>query len=733
MLVGLAALATVLVLQFFDPAPLERARMQVFDIYQNAAPRDLPGASNTVIVDIDEESIERLGQWPWPRSELAELTRRLGEAGASAVVFDIVFSEPDRTSPAQIARRYSEMGEGGVLPGAFMALPDNDAVLAASFAQVPVVTGFFLDREERGRAIEPKASFTIHGSLPSRHVANYAGSLQPIPALEEAAKGNGFVSRESDSDGIVRRAPLVAIKDGALLPALSLEAVRVAQGGGSPNLLASDGSGETIEAAGAAVAVRLGGVEIPVTEAGEMWVHFPPPQHQTAIPAWPIIRGEMAGADLERAVDGKIVFVGGSAAGLQDLVATPLSDLAAGVTVHAAAAEQIMAGHFLERPDWAYGLELVAALVLGGLMALLLPRLGAAAGVMLAGAGIVIVIAISWLAFTRAQYLLDPIYPVLAISAVYVIQTVAIFYREERQRSYIHSAFDRYLSPEIVRQIASDPGKLELGGEERDMSVMMCDIRGFSRISERLSPREVINFLIAFLTPMSDILLARKATLDKYIGDAILAFWNAPLDDPDHHANAARAALEMIERTRALNETMSGKHDAVWPGEVSIGIGLNSGTCCVGNMGSEQRLAYSLIGDTVNVASRLEGLTKLYGVPIIAGAELAGHLPGFALLEIDRVRVVGRDTPETIYAILGDEAVGASERFSQLAASHQSLLAAYRDQEWDAAQQSAAGAQELYLEFGIPGLGDLYAQRIADLRAKPPGTGWDGVYAATEK
>ncbi|KWV96193.1 CHASE2 domain-containing protein [Erythrobacter sp. AP23] len=724
-LAGLIALALVVVLQLAQPGALGRVGLAVFDAYQRAAPRDLPGEERVAVVDVDEASIARLGQWPWPRTELVTLTERLTDAGAAAVVYDIVFSEPDRTSPEQLTASL-DLGER------LADLPSHDALLAQSFSARPVVTAYFLDREPRGGAIEPKASFTLHGSLPSRDVPGYAGAIQPLAVLEGAARGSGFVSLESDADGIVRRIPLVAIHRGVLVPSLGLEAVRVAEGAGSPNLLASDGSGETQGAGGAAVAVRLAGREIPVTDAGEMWVHFPATE-RASLPAWQIIDGAIDDAALAEAVRGRIVFIGGSAAGLQDLVSTPVAERVAGVTVHAAGVEQMLAGHFLERPDWAFGLELVLVLGLGGVLALLLPRLGATLGAVAVIAGIALVAGGSWLAFTRAQYLLDPTWPVLALVAVYAVQTVAVFYREERQRAYIHSAFDRYLSPEMVRRIAADPDQLELGGEERDMSVLMCDIRGFSRMSERYSPREVIDFLIEFLTPMSEILLARKATLDKYIGDAILAFWNAPLDDPDHHRNAARAALEMVAMVEELNRTMPTRKGVVWPGEVGIGIGLNSGLCCVGNMGSRQRLSYSLIGDTVNMASRMEGLTKQYGVPIVTGSALAKELPGFALIELDRVRVVGRDAPETIFALLGDEARSSEADFARLSAAHHDMLVAYRAQDWDLADAILAKAEDHYAALGIPKLCALIRERIEALRSDSPPPEWDGVYQATSK
>ena len=729
-LAGFAALALILFLLLLDPAPLQRLQLQVFDTYQRAAHWEGPEEARVAVVDIDEESIARLGQWPWPRTDLAKMTRRLGEAGALAVAYDIVFSEADRTSPEALAERYAD----NALVAELASLPSHDALFAESFETVPVVAGyFFLDAGEGGHDVQPRASFTIAGTLPRRDVTAYSGALLPLPVLEEAAAGTGFVSLQSDADGIVRRVPLVAIQNGILVPGLALETVRVAQDAGSPNLLASDGSGETLSSPGAAVSVRVGSTEIPVTDAGEMWVHFPAGDARDSLAAWRIISGDMPDAELSDAVNGKVVFVGGSAEGLQDLVSTPVSESEAGVNVHAAAAEQILAGHFLERPDWAGALEGVLVVLLGGLLALLLPRLGAALGALAALIGVGTVGMLSWLAFTRADYLLDPTWPVLAIAAVYAVQTVAVYSREERQRSYIHSAFDRYLSPELVRQIAADPHKLELGGEERDMSVLMCDIRGFSRISERYSPREVIDFLIAFLTPMSAILLARKATLDKYIGDAILAFWNAPLDDPDHPANAARAALEMVAKLGELNASMAGQDVTVWPGEVKVGIGINSGTCCVGNMGSRERLSYTLIGDTVNVASRLEGLTKLYCVPIAVGETLTGRLGSFALLELDRVRVVGRDRPATISALLGDEEMAACEEFQRLRVSHLAMLEAYRAQNWDRAEAALEEGREGYARLGISGLRTLFMERIAGLRAEPPGDGWDGVYQATAK
>ncbi len=722
---GLAALVLVALLQWTDPAPLQRVRLQVFDGWQQLAPAPMAsGAGQVVVVDIDEASIERRGQWPWPRTDLATLTRRLGQAGARVVAYDVVFSEPDRTSPEQLAERLG-------LP-ALAGLPGHDAALAESFAGVPVVLGTFLDRTGQGRDFEPAAPFALSGSMPDGAVARYSGALLPLPLLSQTAAGVGSLTLEADPDGIVRRAPLVAVHRGTLIPSLSLEAVRLASDAGTPVLTTSDGSRETTWSSRKVVSVRLGAREIPLTGAGELWVHYPRGE-RGGLSAWPIITGETSDAALAELVRGRIVFVGSSAVGLQDLVSTPMTERTAGVNVHAAAAEQMLAGNFLVRPDKAIGLELLLALLAGGALALSLSRLGAAKGAVVALAGVAVAVGTSWLAFSRLGYLLDPTYPVLALVAVYTVETVLAFQREERRRSYIHKAFDRYLSPELVRQIAADPGRLELGGEERDMSVLMADVRGFSRISERYTPKQVIDFLIAFLTPMSAILLARKATLDKYIGDAVLAFWNAPLDDPEHPQNAARAALEMVAKVAELNREMAGQQAVPWPGEVKIGIGINTGLCCVGNMGSAERLAYTLIGDTVNVASRLEGLTKLYGVPIAIGEAMAARLDGFALLELDRVRVVGRDEAAVPFALLGDEGLADDPSFLALSEAHGSILTAYRAQEWAHAEALLAETAPLYAAQGIPGLHELYVRRAQTLRENPPGAGWDGVFAATEK
>jgi adenylate cyclase len=731
-LAGLAAVTIVALLQLAHVPALDRIGLLLFDSYQRAAPRAYEDAP-VRIVDIDEETIRRLGQWPWPRTDIARLTQRLADAGASAIAYDIVFAEPDRTSPARIAERMRRDGGNGPAIAAMAGLPDHDAVLAAAFAKAPVVTGYFLLNGKRGPTVAPKAGLAIAGSPPQGAIVRYAGAIEPIAPLNAAATGSGFISLKGDSDSIVRRAPLLAMQNGELLPSLALDALRVAQGAGSIIVKTSDGSGETRGAPGDVVSVKVGAFEVPATRDGSLWMHYTKPQPDRVIPAWKILSGAMPPAEMAQVFGGRIVFVGAGAIGLRDLVSTPLEDRTLGVMVHAQAVEQMVLGRFLTRPDWAEGLERSLLLVLGLGMALLLPRLGAAKGAVLGAVLIGAMLWGSWHAFARWHFLLDPTYPVIGLAAGYVVESALAYYREERRRAYIHHAFDRYLSPELVKRIADDPHLLELGGEEREMTVLFCDIRSFSRISESLTPKDVIRFLISFLTPMCDILLARKATIDKFIGDAILAFWNAPLDDPDQHENAARGALEMVARLESLNREMRAQTGQPWPGEVKIGIGLNTGLCCVGNMGSAQRLSYSLIGDTVNLASRIEGLTKYYGVPIAIGSALHSRLPGFAMLELDRVRVVGRDAPEAIFALLGDETLARDPRFMELATTHAVMLADYRGQDWDDAMQVLGLLDALGASFGMAQTYALYRARIEDYARNPPGADWDGVFRATEK
>ena len=729
---GIVAVLLIALFQTF-PIPvitpaLQQIGLLVFDSYQRIAPRPYEDAP-VRIVDIDDETIRRYGQWPWPRTDIARLTLALGQAGAASINYDIVFSETDRTSPHALAQRFenSDPGAAKVLND----LPDNDETLAQIIGATPTVLGFFLTNDPTKHQAQPKAGLAVSGSIPDS-APHYRDATLPLPVLETPASGLGFLSIQGDADSVIRRAPLIAIQNGTVLPSLSLEGMRVAMQSQSVIVKTSDGSGEDSHA-GDVVSLKVAGEVVPTTQNGSLWMYYTNPVPDRIVPAWKVLSGALPPEEMARLFNGNIIFVGTSAIGLRDLRSTPLNSSELGVMVHAQAAEQMILKRYLYRPDWAVGVERALLLVLGLSLAFALPRLGAAWGAVVGTLAIAAIGAGSWFAFKEVHFLIDPTWPVLGITVAYFLGTVLIFYREEQQRAYIHNAFDRYLAPELVKRIADDPGQLELGGEEREMTVLFCDVRSFSSISEKLSPNEIIRFLINFLTPMTDILLESKATIDKYIGDAILAFWNAPLDDPDQHVNAARGALTMVSRLKELNETLTKQTEEPWPGIVNIGIGLNAGPCCVGNMGSQQRLSYSLIGDTVNLASRIEGLTKYYGVQIAIGSSLHEQLPGFATLVLDKVRVVGRDTPETVHVLLGDEALAADPAFQEHRRLHQAMLMAYGDQLWEAAENILPQLLTKAGDYGLEKLYAMYRARIQTFQADPPGADWDGVYSATEK
>jgi adenylate cyclase len=728
---GLAVTVILALLHVWQPPQLSTLGNLVFDSYQRLWPRPYEDAG-VKVVDIDDETIRRLGQWPWPRTDTARLTQALTDAGAAAIAFDVVFSEPDRTSPARAAEilRANPDAKGDYKDIASMA--DHDMLFGQAMAASPSVAGYFMTRKPNSLRPMEQAGVVVTGTPPLSVLPAFEGSIPTMPLIAENAAGAGFVSILGDRDGIIRAAPMLARINDRIVPSLSLEALRVAQGAGAIIVKSTDASGEMAAGQAGVVAVKVGAFEAPTTREGELWMHYTEFQPDRVVPAWKILTGELTPEQMRETFEGRVIFVGAGAVGLRDLISTPLRERELGVIVHAQAAEQMILGRFLARPDWALGLERVLLVLFGVALAFLAPALGAMRSGAIAGLSLAAIAGGSWASFRYGGTLLEPTLPALTIVLVYTIVTSFSFYREERSRAYIRRAFDRYLSPELVERIARDPGQLELGGEERDMTVMFSDIRSFSRISEKMAPQELIAFLIELLTPLTDNLLARKATIDKYIGDAVLAFWNAPLDDPDQHRNAASSALEMIETMQALNAQNNGL-GGNWPGDVSIGIGLNSGRCCVGNMGSRQRLSYSLIGDAVNLASRLEGMTKVYGVPILMGESLAREIPEFGQIEVDQVRVVGRSAPERIFALICSPEAALAPSFQATKAAFATALDAYRAQDWDGAEAALSDMIKVGTGLPVQRLSSLFVERITQYRTTPPPQGWDGVYQALEK
>jgi adenylate cyclase len=704
---------------------LERLSLFCFDLYQKAAPRE-PGNAPIRIVDIDDSSLEKIGQWPWPRTLIAQLVERLREAGAAVVAFDIDFAEPDRTSPKQLLPLLAQNGVGAAKAESLLAaLPDPDQRLAEAMATLPVVAGFILVDRGESRPPLPKAGFALAGDDPLGHVDSFSAAVANLPALEEAAAGNGFLNQSVDWDHVVRRIPLVLRFGDKPYPSLAAEALRLGLGARSYVGRAAGANAEKSfgEKTGL-TAIRIGQLTIPTDAEGRVWLHYAVPRRDRFVSAADVLAGKFDPAVFRD----NIVLVGTSAAGvINDLQATPIARDVPGVAIHAQLLEQIFQGAFLIRPDWAVGAEVLFTLLFGMALILSLPRIGALPSAVLGGASVAAAFGTSWLFFKNAQLLIDPVYPWAVLTLVYLVASLLGYLRTEARQREIRGAFSHYMSPHYVDELAAHPERLQLGGQARVMTIMFCDIRGFTSLSEKLDAERLTQFMNSFLSPMTEIITERKGTIDKYIGDCIMAFWNAPLDDADHVKNAVQAAQAMRRELVELNhlwEEQAG-YRVFLP--VRIGIGINTGECVVGNFGSQQHFDYSLLGDPVNLASRLEGLGKVYGIDLVIGEETAERLGDPALIEVDLVAVKGKSEAGRIYTLPPEQA--AEEQFIR---QHSALLGAYRRQDWASALRLLDDGRLAAARFLAP-VYDLYRRRIAQFQIEAPPANWNGVFTAEEK
>ncbi len=729
-------LALALALRIADVAPIQDMRHALFDEYQRLAPAAYEDAAVRV-VDIDDDTLERIGQWPWPRIHVATLIDRLTNLGAAVVAFDMVYAEPARTSPQHLMRSWFNLNiPANVLEEIARRVPDHDTVLSTAITGVPTVLGMALTAEPSERRPPAKAGFAQAGDDPRPFLPAFAGAIVNLPQLNEPAAGLGSFSIVPERDGVIRRVPLFYAlhrPDGPadIVPSLAAEALRVAQGASTYVIKSSNASGQTGfgEKTGLNHA-RIGSLIVPTDAAGRLWLHDTGRVDARTIPAWRVMQGDVRANEIA----GTIVFVGTSAAGLRDLRVTPLDAAAPGVNVHARIVEQMVLGDFLGRPDWVGGAEIVFLLVLGAGVLLLLPRWGPVGCAVVTVLGIVAAFASSWFSYTYLRWLIDPLYPSLAVLALYLCASLLVFLHTEGERRRVRHAFGRYMSPALVDRLADDPAHLSLGGETRDMTLLFTDIRDFTAVAETMDAATLTRFINQFLTPMTDVILRHRGTIDQYMGDAIMAIWNAPLDDPDHAPNAARAALHMLTELERLNGAWADEaaRDGKPAHAVSIGVGLNTGPCCVGNMGSNLRFDYSVIGDDVNLASRLESQSKTYGVPIVIGENTRARLDGFAALELDLLRVKGKQRPVRIFALLGDESVAGETWFRATSEAQTAMLKAYRAGDLSRASALLAVCRRA-AEDRLGTLWSLYETRIEELStgAMPPD--WDGVAVAQRK
>jgi adenylate cyclase len=723
-LVCLALLVGFAALRIADPAPVEELRLRVFDSFQRIAPR-VKTTRPVTIVDIDEKSLAKYGQWPWPRSRVADMIINLTSLGAAAIAFDVLFGEPDRLNPDAMADTMRYLDE--VTRTRLRALPSNDQILADAMRRSRVVlgeTGLAEINPHLDKTL-PESGVAMLGEEPQRFLYEFPGLQRNVKVLEEAAAGRGLFSIVPEHDGIIRRVPLIVLAQGAIMPALSFEMLRVITG--TPTIIIKS------EKAGVkSVAVR--GLELPTDLNGQLWVHFARRDPSIYVPAADVLDGSAPPAMFNH----KLVLIGTSAVGLNDIKTTPVSRVMPGVEIHAQVLEAALTKQLLSQPIYGPPLEFGAALLFGLLVIAFAPRFGPVGLVATGALFATLLVGTSWFFFSQHLLLIDFTYPLLSTTAIYLTLIFFSFVREQAQRRQIRSAFGQYLSPALVEQLALAPEKLKLGGEEREMTIMFSDVRGFTTISESFKhdPQGLTRLMNRFLTPLTNAILARKGTIDKYMGDAIMAFWNAPLDDKEHQLNACEAALDMLERIDGLNEVRKAEAEEGGPPyiPINVGVGLNTGTCVVGNMGSDLRFDYSVLGDSVNLASRLEGQSKEYGFPIIVGSNTALAVKEkFAILELDFIMVKGKKEPEVIYAIAGREDTAQSGAFQRLRNLTIEMLACYRSRDWEGALAAIERGRKSDDGHALTYLYNLYEARIQGYQENPPPPDWNGAFALLTK
>lgn len=729
--VALAMLAVFVWLQRSDFEFVDTLRMRVFDVYHQLKPNDLQSALKAkgapervvMVVDIDEPSLAAIGQWPWSRATIGKMLERINGYQSPSVGFDIVFPEPDRLSPVRLADSMELQGQALEV---MKSLPDTDATLAEVLRHSRAVLG----QAAYGRELPEATTQPIRtpvaeiGANPRHWLLAFPSLVRNIPELESAASGRGMFSVNPETDGVVRRVPAVFTIGKDLYPTLSIEMLRVAYQQQALGIRTGPGGIESVGIPG------IG--NIPTDQKGRLLIHFSKWDTERYVSAKDVLEGAPSAAEKLR---GKFVLIGTSAEGLKDIRATPIEGGIPGVEVHAMIIESIFTGSLLTRPAQFVGVE-IAVLVIGALLITFLTGVLSARWT----AAIFLTLAVgmagtSWYLFANQRLLLDASVAVIGCFFIYTMVTYANYAREEAQKKQVREAFGRYISPALVAQLADDPNKLRLGGEMRPMTLMFSDVRGFTTISEQFKtdPQGLTGLINRFLTPTTDVILKFKGTIDKYMGDAIMAFWNAPLDDAAHARHACEAALQMFIEMDKLNKDLKAEAERdkrpFFP--LKIGIGINSGICCVGNMGSHSRFDYSVLGDTVNLASRLEGQSKGYGVGTVVGEGSRKLVEDMAFLELDLLAVKGKKEAVRIFTLLGDKDVFGSASFKALELKHDALLSAYRGQDWDRADALIKECRELGPE--MDGYYDVIAERVGEFRANPPPKNWDGVYVATSK
>lgn len=694
----LAALLSV-VLYWLNPPILERLDQGSRD-FVFAARRSPPPPPEVVVVSVDEASVKRYGRWPWSRSLQALLLAELKALGAQTIALDIIYLRPqDPQADGDLAQAL-ELPGAAVIGGYFFR---DQETLAADPRQLAVL------RRHRLQNVFVRAG----GRLP---LADYPFAETNQPDLAQRFDGLGFFNGSHDPDGLIRSARLVAAYDDDIYPALPLAAL-AAYLGVQPELRA-DGNGVS--------EIRLGERSIPVDEFGRLALNFYSPDR--AIPllsAADVLDQKLPAA----AVADKLVLVGVTEVGIADVRPTPLADSFPGVAIHATAAANILQGWYLYQAERSV---ILADLVLIGLVPLLMVwgltrrrRLWSML-LLLAGAAAAVFATFFWLVAVHGL-LVSLVYPALAVATGFTVFLAYYVLNSQRKTRFLHRAFSSYVAPALVERLLNNPEQLSVAGERKEITVLFADLRGFTALAERLAPEALAQLLNRYLGVMTDIIMAEQGTLDKYIGDAVMAIFNAPLTIDRHPQRAARTALRMLVELEKLNSGFETEHGV----RLGLGIGLCTDEAIVGNLGSNRRFDYTAIGDGVNTAARLETATKQYGVDILLSAATRERLgEDFVCRRVDRVRVVGKKRATEIYQLLGERGKDVGERYTHLIDEFEAALEVYFRGEFDAARRRFQVLADAYPEDGPS---RVFLRRSKRYLLSPPAAGWVGVHVATEK
>nr|WP_254621617.1 adenylate/guanylate cyclase domain-containing protein [Stutzerimonas stutzeri] len=657
-MLAFAGLLAACVLYLAEPLMLQSLRNSLFDQYQRWQPRPAPAQSLVRVVDIDEASLARLGQWPWPRDVLARLLERLQQAGAAVVVFDVLFAEPDRSSPSRILERADLRPE---VADALTNLPDPDRQFADALMGQSSVLGFAaIPTPSRNT---PISRFGVRLGKDAKPAAfsTYAGTIPALPLLERAAKGSGAMTFRPDADGVVRRVPVMIRVGEQLLPSLSAEALRVYLGQALYRVETTKG--------GAVERVGIGRLTLPTNRRGELWLHYRRDMSAQVLPAWRVLEGSVT-----KLLEGSIVLVGSSAQGLQDLRFGPLGAMLPGVQVHAQAIEQALAGTSLQRPVWAAPAEALSLLLSGLLLSLLTLSSGAVTAAWVAAALVAALNAAAWWAYSRHGLLLDALTLSIGLLLVYLGASLARHRASERQQRWVRDAFSRYISPNLVGHLVRHPEQLHLGGERRCCSFVFTDITDFTALMERESPEQVVGMLNEYLEGIIQIAFRHEGTLERIVGDGMAILFSAPLIQPDHKSRALACALEIRRFTRGYTKVQQAAG-------LPLGrtrIGAHCGEVVVGNFGGSTLFDYRALGDAVNVAARLEGLNRYLGTDLCVSQDIRSANPDVPMRTIGDVWLKGKAVPIRLY----EPCAGTCDKdydaaYALLASEHEQAVQAF--------------------------------------------------------